>query len=167
MDDLYRELQHVTHGRLAQIWRAYKAGAPLEGESQRLAEAMAAHPEWAPYWEIADDAGDAEILTPEGVNPFAAVAVEAAVEGIISRGGDTIARRVYQRLRREGLSHRDTRTEIARVLLGVYWEIGTGRIQAEAMLERFHAALRRLRADETARDFSGGDEGEGRRDTRP
>ena len=81
MDDLYRELRSVTRGRLAQIWRASKAGAPLEGESQRLAEAMAAHPEWAPYWEIADDAGDAEILTPEGVNPFAAVAVRRRWRG--------------------------------------------------------------------------------------
>ncbi len=158
MDDLSRELRHVTRGRLAQIWRAYTAGAPLEGERQRLAEAMAAHPEWAPYWEIADDAGDAEILTPEGVNPFAAVAVEAAVEGMISRGGDQTARRVYRRLRREGLSHRDARTEIARVFLRVYWEIGTGRIEPDAMLERFHAALKRLRADEPARDFGGGDE---------
>src|SRR5690348_18293186 len=67
----------------------------LSHEGQRLAQRMASHPEWQAWWERADDLGDAQAVTGAGVNPFAAVTMEAIAEGLIEENSD--ARRAYRR----------------------------------------------------------------------
>jgi Domain of unknown function (DUF1841) len=148
--DRYAELRNLSRASLARIWRAYKGGERLDGEERRLAARMAAHPEWARYWELADDLGDAELVTEEGVSPFGRVAVEAAVEGMVDKGGDRVARRTYKELCKDGLSHEDAAAEIARAFLGVYWEVGSGKIMPEEGQRRFHAVLRRISRGEAA-----------------
>jgi hypothetical protein len=34
---------------------------------------MAAHPEWMSWWERADQITEAEVLTPDGVDPYLAI----------------------------------------------------------------------------------------------
>jgi hypothetical protein len=80
--DRYAERRSLSRASLAGIWRAYKAGGRLDGEERPLAQRMTAHREWAASWEFADDLGDEELVTREGVSPFGRIAVEAAVEGL-------------------------------------------------------------------------------------
>jgi hypothetical protein len=148
--DQYAELRNLSRASLARIWRAYKAGERLDGEERRLAERMAAHPEWARYWELADDLGDAELVTEEGISPFARLAVEAAVERMIGKGGNRVARRTYKELRKGSRSHEEAAAEIARAFLGIYWEVGSGRVPPEEGQRRFHEVLRRIGRGEAA-----------------
>jgi len=113
-------LRNLSHQHAALIWRAHKAGESLNVEDRRLAARMAAHPEWETWWQSADDLGDAETVTPDGVNPFACIAVEAAAEGLIVENRH--AADAYRAMKRDGQSHDDARAEIGRALLGVIWE---------------------------------------------
>lgn len=153
MDDPRRKLTNLSHAYMALIWRKYNAGTPLTGEDARLARCMAAYPEWVQWWERADDVGDAEVRTPEGVNPFLTVTVEAALEEMIEHGGDEVAQHTYQQLRHRGLSHDQARAEIGRVFLGIYRLIDTGGIASEEGTQAFPAALKRLAAGESAREI--------------
>lgn len=155
MDDPRRALKNLSHTYMGLIWRKYKAGVLLEEEEACLARCMAAYPEWAHWWTRADDIGDAEVRTPEGVNPFLTVAVEAALEEMIEDRGAEVARQTYQQLRHRGLSHDQARAEIGRVFLGIYRLIDTGGIASEQGTEAFPAALKRLAAGESAREMFG------------
>ena len=123
--DRYAELRSLSRASPARIWRTYKADDRLDGEERILAERMAAHPEWTVYWDLADDLGDAELVTQEGASPFARIAAEAAVEEMIGKGGDRVVRRTYTALCKGGLSHEDAAAEIARAHVGVYREFGS------------------------------------------
>src|SRR5215831_13307450 len=102
-------LRNLSHQRAALIWRAHKAGEALNVEDRRLAARMAAHPEWETWWQRADDLGDAETVTSNGVNPFACIAVEAAAEGLIAENKH--AAQAYRAKKRDGLSHDAARAE--------------------------------------------------------
>ncbi|MFQ5915015.1 MAG: DUF1841 family protein [Nitrospinota bacterium] len=143
--DMVAFFRIASRAHFARVWRAYKAGNRLKGEDKRFAERMAAHPEWTEWWEQADEPEDVEVLTPEGTDPFAALAVEVAVEGMIGRNEDKVARKTYRKLRSDGLTHEEARAEIGQVFVGVLWEVGKGRVAPENQLERFDEALR-LRA---------------------
>ena len=90
------KLRNVSHSYIKFIWQGHCAGVPLEGEAQILAQVLARYPQWAHYWEMADDLGDAEVLLPDGADPFAVVAFEALVEGMLSEGGTDWPRRHFE-----------------------------------------------------------------------
>jgi hypothetical protein len=113
-------LRNWSNEQLARIWRAHKTGELLNEDEKRLAARMAGHPEWETWWERADDLGDAQPVTPGGVNPFACVFVEAAAEGMIAEHKQAAS--AYTAMTGCGLSHDDARSEIGRALLGVMWE---------------------------------------------
>jgi hypothetical protein len=146
------KLKSVSRARFAQIWRDYRAGKELDEEDQLLAKCMADHPEWTRWWEIADDIGDTPVLEA-WVDPFLAVAVEAAVEGMIGPGGDTAAQTAYNSLRRRGLAHVDARAEIGRALLGMIWQVETGKVHPGDADRRFRSVLERIAAGESTRDI--------------
>jgi hypothetical protein len=150
MNDPFARLRNASRTWLSLLWRGYQLGERLHGEEARFARCMAAHPEWTEWWERGDDVGDAEVVTPDGVDPYLAVALEATVEGMIAKGGDKHARRAYRQLRREGLSHVEARAEIGRVFTGVLWAEGAGRIPVGKGPQVFHTYLRRLMAGESA-----------------
>jgi len=149
-EDLLSKLRALTRSHAKSVWKAHKAGDALQGENARIAKAMASHPEWIHLWDVADDFEEGEILTEGGVSPFAAIAVEALVDGIVSKQGDKHARRTYLQLIEEGLSDRDAQAEVGRVFLGVYWEAGKQRIPNDQFTRRFHHCLKRVRAGESS-----------------
>jgi hypothetical protein len=67
--------------------------------------------------------------------------------------GDRVVRQTYQQLRRDGLNHSEARAEIARALLGVWWEVGYGITPDHDGTPRFHAVLRRISHGERAADI--------------
>jgi hypothetical protein len=98
---------------------------------------MTAHREWAASWEFADDLGDEELVTREGVSPFGRIAVEAAVEGLTrvatwSGGGRTTREDqlpVMERFAVDALSA--LRCPIGQSLLGFTAEFHVGRPSEE------------------------------------
>jgi hypothetical protein len=147
-EQFWSGLRNWSHEWLARIWRAHKAGELLNTEEQRVAARMAAHPEWGTWWELADDLGDAQTVTPGGVNPVACIMVEAAAEGLIAENEDAAS--VYRAKRRGGLSHDDARTEIGRALLGVIWEAEHRRIDPG---QRLRAVFRQMERGTSATEI--------------
>jgi len=62
------------------VWQHWREGRPLTGDARLYARVLARYPQWAHYWEMADDLGDIQVLTPEGLAPFAILALDAASE---------------------------------------------------------------------------------------
>ncbi len=153
IEEPYAGMRNWSRAEIAKIWRTYLAGEPLRGEERILVDRLAAHPEWADWWVRADDLGDAKVMTPEGVNPFLRVSVEAAVEGMIGQDGEPAVRETHRQLLLDGLTDQEAKDEIARVFLGTLWTIGTGRVPPAEGDRFFHAALRRLAAGETAEEI--------------
>ena len=86
----------------------------------------------------------------DGVDwPQAAIALEAAVDGMVGKDGDKFARRTFEQLQREGLPESNARAEIGRCFTGVLWELGHGKTDPEQATKRFHAILRRVQGGET------------------
>jgi len=149
----YSELRNASHELFAKVWRAQKSGSVkvLSHEGQRLAQRMASHPEWQAWWERADDRGDAQAVTGAGVNPFAAVTMEAIAEGMIEE--NSVARRAYRRLQRDNYSHEQARTEIARAFTEVLWECETG--HGVDFDSRLRQIFRRIMRGESAQEIFG------------
>jgi hypothetical protein len=76
LDDTLSEGINIVRLRFGDIWKRHEAGMPLQGRERHIAEAMAARPKWAFWWNLADDLGDAKVTTPEG-DPFVVIAQEA------------------------------------------------------------------------------------------
>ena len=150
-DEARVRLRRATRKHLAEVWRAYRAGQPLQGADRIFAKCMAEHPEWEDWFERVDSAEmeDGEFLSQEGIQPFAAVGVEATVEWLVGPE----ARETYDKLREEGLDHREARAELARVLLGVLWMLDYGSVPANEGIELFHGILRRVAEGERAVDI--------------
>src|SRR5262249_61118969 len=72
------------------VWRAHLAGRPLDARDRRLALRMAEHPEWAQWWERADDLGDAPVRTPGGIDPFFAVSAAADLDGLLDENEEPL-----------------------------------------------------------------------------
>ena len=85
--ELHAWLHQATRAKLARVWKVYKAGQRLKGKERLLECCMAAHPEWTTSWERVDQVRDDEAITPEGVDPSLRIHGEAAVQGIIGKGG--------------------------------------------------------------------------------
>ena len=115
---------------------------------------MERHPEWSYLWAAGSDfSGD--IVTQDGVSPYAAIAIESAVDGMVGKGGDKFARRTFEQLRAAGLTEADARAEIGRCLTGVMWEISHGKTDSgpSQATKRFHSVLIRVQRGETAEDI--------------
>jgi len=149
----YPELRNASHEFFAKVWRAQKSGSVkgLSHEGQRLAQRMASHPEWQAWWERADDLGDGLAVTGAGVNPFAAVTMEAIAEGLIEE--NSVARRAYRRLQRDEYTHEQARTEIAMAFTGVLGECETG--HGVDFDTRLRQVFRRIMRGESAQEIFG------------
>jgi hypothetical protein len=152
MDD--GSVRALLRVHVSKIWLAKNAGKVLLGEERLLADAIERHPEWATYFEraaegpLSDEAG----ITPDGVNPFFAIAAEAAVETMIGKEGSP--RETYQALRSRGLSHLESVTEVGRVFLATMFVAKVGELgSVEECQAQFETALKRVRDGETAADI--------------
>ncbi len=146
---ILKELKQLTRESLALSWRKHEAGLPLKDEERHLVASMENHPEWLHLWRSLPEF-DGEIVTSDGVNPLAAIAVEATVRGLISKGGDRWAYQTYRHLCREGLTDAEARSEIGRVFLGIYWEMGHGMIEPGGFSTRFHEVLKLIIGGQSA-----------------
>ncbi len=143
------QLGKLTQGYCAVLWKGANAGVRLDQEASLTLRAMQRHPEWSHLWEVGPDfSGD--IVTKDGVSPYAAIALEAAVDGMVGQDGDKFARRTFEQLQREGLSESNARGEIGRCFTGVLWELSHGKTDTEHATGRFHTILRRVQRGETA-----------------
>jgi hypothetical protein len=145
----------MSRANIAGIWHAHRAGQRLGKEDLRLARRMAAHPEWTSWWERADQIPEAEVLTPDGIDPYLAVMAEAMVESATGRGGHYVARQTFRQLCRQGVNPEEARREIGRMLLGVYSLTGTGQIPIEQSEFTIEMYLHRLAAGEQASQIFG------------
>jgi hypothetical protein len=116
---------------------------------------MAAHPEWVSWWERAHQITEAEMLTPDGVDPYMAIIAEAMVESAIGKAGNKVARQTFRQLCRQGISPEDTRREIGRILLAGFSLMPTGQMPIERDQHTIEAYLHRLAGGEQASQVFG------------
>jgi hypothetical protein len=149
-NEVFDVLSVNARKRCRLVWRLRHNLSLLPAEDLRLAKAMMGHPEWAPLWEFeGDDASST--LTADGVDPYAAVAIEAATESLKSADACTI--RVFSKLRLSGYSKEQANTMIAQCLAAVLWEVQTGRIEPSCGQARFEEVLERLHEGELPSDI--------------
>ena len=142
------QLGKLTKEYCAVLWKGAIAGVELDQEASLILKAMQRHAEWSHLWEAGPDfSGD--IVTKGGVSPYATIALEAAVDGMVGKDGDKFARRTFEQLQREGLPESNARAEIGRCFTAVLWELGHGKTDPEQATKRFRAILRRVQDGET------------------
>jgi hypothetical protein len=123
--------------------------------SSRPGRCPTADRELTPERSQADHITEAEVLTPDGTEPYLAVIAEAMVESATGRGGHNVARQTFRQLCRQGVSPEEARIEIGRILLGVYSLTGTRQMPIEQSQHTIDVCLRRLAAGETESQIFG------------
>jgi len=155
MSGMHSWLRRESRADIAAIWQAYQAGQRLVKEDLRLARRMAAHPEWTSWWERADQITEAEVLTPDGVDPYLAIIAEAMVESATGKGGPKVARQTFRQLCRQGMKPEEARIEVGRILLGVFSLTASGQMPIEQSEHTIEVYLHRLAMGEQASQIFG------------
>ncbi len=115
-------LRAASRVLLHRIWEQAQAGAKLTGEQERLARIMLEHPEYRAAFEKAGELGDAE-FTVDGVNPFAHVAMHAAVETQLASGEPPEVRAALERLMAAGATRHEALHQIGAAFAGELFEM--------------------------------------------
>ena len=120
---LEKELQRFNRMQIYDIWNRVKSGEPLEGEEKVLGELMQAHTEYHAVWDKADKLVNKKYDPETDVNPFAHIAIDAAVVNQIEQRNPPEVRQVYNRLRAKGLSHLEAIHKIDLVFVEELWHV--------------------------------------------
>jgi len=100
-------------GLYARIWGQIQNGNTLTGDTQLIAEAMQAHPEFNPYWLQGEAAFQPQEIDGYVVNPLVHIGLHVAVEKQLADESPPEITAVFSSLLRSGLSRHDTIHKIA------------------------------------------------------
>lgn len=142
-DPMEHELQRFSRLHIFDIWTRVKVGETLEGEDKVFGDLLMQHEEYYSTWDAADKLVDKEYDKETDVNPFAHIALDAAVMSQINSAKPPQVKEAYKRLTRQGASHLAALHSIAYELATEMWQAGHDRKPFNT--ERYAKQLRRLK----------------------
>ncbi|MEK7249331.1 MAG: DUF1841 family protein [Bacteroidota bacterium] len=142
-DPMEHELQRFSRLNIFDLWTRVKLGETLEGEDKAFGDLLMQHKEYYSTWDAADKLMDKEYDTETEVNPFAHLALDAAVVNQLDNANPPQVKETYERLTLQGASHLAAIHSIAYELATEIWQAGHDRKPFNT--ERYARQLRRLK----------------------
>lgn len=109
-------LRDFTHQLAQDLWQRGRAGEALEGEEQRLYQAMRKHREYHQVWERIDRLADAP-LEVEGVNPLLHITLHSTIAGQLEAQDPPEVEATLRALLRQGKTRHEAEHMIMSVLV--------------------------------------------------
>jgi Domain of unknown function (DUF1841) len=115
-------MRQISRATYAEIWRRGLANEEITGEDAAFFEAMQQHPEYAEYFERAQELADREVVI-NGVNPYLHIAMHTVIEKQVADRDPPESDQALFRLTRAGIDRHEAIHRIAYVFTQSFWEV--------------------------------------------